>query len=191
MKEIIRLITVLTVVCALAGLSLSFVNSATQDARAYQDRLELLSALTMVLPDHDNEPDEDIIDVSGTTYYLARTEGLITGVAFITASEKGYSGLIRVIVGVTPEGEVITIGILEQKETPGLGTKIADNWFKGQYRGKTLDNAAWAVKKDTGDFDQISGATISSRAVTEAVKEGLEAFAAHRQEILGGSDGVQ
>jgi len=191
MKEIVKLISVLTVVCVLAGLSLSYVSQATQEARDYQDRLELLSSLNMVLPEHDNEPDKDAVEVTGSTYYVAKKDGEVSGVAFITSSDKGYSGLIRVIVGVQPDGEIISIGILEQKETPGLGSKITEDWFIDQYKGKSLENARWAVKKDNGDFEQISGATISPRAVTDAVQKGLQAYQENKQEILGGSDVIQ
>jgi len=191
MKEIVKLISVLTVVCVLAGLSLSYVSQATQEARDYQDRLELLSSLNMVLPEHDNEPDKDAVEVTGGTYYVAKKDGEVNGVAFITSSDKGYSGLIRVIVGVQPDGEIISIGILEQKETPGLGSKITEDWFIDQYKGKSLENARWAVKKDNGDFEQISGATISPRAVTDAVQKGLQAYQENKQEILGGSDVIQ
>ena len=191
MKEVLKLLIVLTCVCMIAALCLSFVNDATKEARAYQDRLELLNALNMVLPGHDNEPDKDMLDLMGYTYYLSKSGGNTNGVAFITESDKGYSGLIKVIVGVEPDGKIVAIGILEQKETPGLGSKIAQDWFKDQYAQKTLDNAKWAVKKDGGDFDQISGATISPRAVTAAVKQGLEKFATDRASILGGNDVVQ
>ena len=191
MKEIIRLTVVLTCVCMVAGLALSFVNAATKDARAYQDRLELLNALNMVLPEHDNEPDKDIVDIDGTNYFLSKKADTINGVAFKTSTEKGYSGLIEIIVGVQTDGKIIAIGILSQKETPGLGSKIAQDWFKDQYKGKTLDGANWAVKKDGGDFDQISGATISPRAVTGAVKDGLSVYAQNKTQIFGGSDVVQ
>ncbi|HOD71346.1 MAG: Electron transport complex protein RnfG [Deltaproteobacteria bacterium ADurb.BinA179] len=191
MKEVIRLTVVLTVVCVLAGLSLSYVSDATEEARAYQDRLELLSSLNMVLPEHDNEPDSDAVIIDDVTYYISKKDGKINGIAFATSSDKGYSGAIRVMMGITPEGEIITIKILEQKETPGLGTKITEDWFIDQYKGKSLNNARWAVKKDGGDFEQISGATISPRAVTVAVRTGLEAYEKNKQEILGGGDVVQ
>lgn len=191
MKEIIRLTVVLTSVCIVAGFALSYVNAATKDARAYQDRLELLNALNMVLPDHDNEADKDTVEVSGVTYFISKKDGAINGVAFKSSSEKGYSGLIETIIGVLPDGKIKAIGILSQKETPGLGAKIDQQWFKDQYAGKTLDGAKWAVKKDGGDFDQISGATISPRAVTAAVKDGLTMYAQNKAEILGGSDVVQ
>lgn len=193
MKEVLKLLIVLTGVCMIAALCLSFVNDATKEARAYQDRLELLNALNMVLPAHDNEPDKDMLDLKGYTYYLSKSGGSINGVAFITESDKGYSGLIKIVVGVDPDGKIVAIGILEQKETPGLGSKIAEDEFKDQYKNKTLDNARWAVKKDDekGSFEQISGATISPRAVTAAVKQGLEKFAMDKASILGGGDVVQ
>ncbi|MEA2102663.1 MAG: RnfABCDGE type electron transport complex subunit G [Thermodesulfobacteriota bacterium] len=191
MKEIIRLLVALTAVCMIAGLSLSYVNKITKEPRAYQDRLELVNALNMVLPDHDNEADKDFICVGKTKYYFSKAQGKINGVAFVCSTDKGYSGLIRVIAGVRPTGEIVGIGILEHKETPGLGSKIATRAFRDQYKGKSLDNAEWKVKKDGGGFDQISGATISPRAVTLAVKEGLMEFRANRSGIFGGHDVVQ
>ncbi|MFY9398232.1 MAG: RnfABCDGE type electron transport complex subunit G [Desulfomonilia bacterium] len=191
MKEVIRLTAVLTIVSVLAGLSLSYVSEATEEARAYQDRLELLNSLNMVLPEHDNEPDADALIIDGTTYYVSKKDGEINGIAFATASDKGYSGKIRVMMGIKPDGEIITIGILEQKETPGLGSKITEGWFLDQYKGKSLENAKWAVKKDGGDFEQISGATISPRAVTSAVEQGLKKYQENKQEIFGGGDVVQ
>jgi len=77
MKEVIRLTVVLTVVCVLAGLSLSYVSDATEEARAYQDRLELLSSLNMVLPEHDNEPDSDAVIIDDVTYYISKKDGKI------------------------------------------------------------------------------------------------------------------
>jgi Na+-translocating ferredoxin:NAD+ oxidoreductase subunit G len=186
MKEIIRLMVVLTTVSALAGFSLAYVNEKTRAPRAYQDRLKLLSSLNTVLPPHDNQPDKDAVTMGGTTYYVSKEKGTVNGIAFETSSDKGYAGLIRIMVGIRPSGEVTSIEILEQKETPGLGSKIIEDRFRDQYKGKSLANAKWKVKKDGGDFDQISGATISPRAVTNAVRSGLESFEENRGQIVGG-----
>jgi electron transport complex protein RnfG len=96
----------------------------------------------------------------------------------------GYSGNIEIMVGVDPAGAVTGIEILSHAETPGLGAKITQPAFKKQFVGKNLENADWRVKKDGGQFDQITGATISPRAVVGAVHRGLEFFAGHRDEIL-------
>jgi Na+-translocating ferredoxin:NAD+ oxidoreductase subunit G len=189
MKEIIRLMVVLTTVSALAGFSLAYVNEKTREPRAYQDRLKLLSSLNTVLPAHDNQPDKDAIEINGIRYYVSKAKGVVNGIAFETSSDKGYSGLIRVMVGITPSGEITSIEIMEQKETPGLGAKITEDGFRDQYKGKSLENARWKVKKDGGDFDQISGATISPRAVTNGIRSGLEAYGQYRQQIVGGAPG--
>jgi Na+-translocating ferredoxin:NAD+ oxidoreductase subunit G len=186
MKEVIRLIVVLTVVCAQAGFSLAYLNEKTEDARANQDRLKLLNSLNMVLPENDNQPDKKAVKVNGTIYYISKLKGVVNGVAFETSSDKGYSGSIGIMVGIKPTGEVISIAVLDQKETPGLGSKITEDRFLNQYKGKSLQNARWKVKKDGGDFEAISGATISPRAVTGAVKDGLDAYEKHKIQILGG-----
>jgi Na+-translocating ferredoxin:NAD+ oxidoreductase subunit G len=92
-------------------------------------------------------------------------------------------------VGITPEGTVHGVEILTHAETPGLGDKIEARWWKEQFAGKNLANADWRVKKDGGQFDQITGATISPRAIVTAVRGGLEFFEKNRQQIL--AEGVR
>jgi electron transport complex protein RnfG len=76
------------------------------------------------------------------------------------------------------------IEILSHLETPGLGAKIREAKFKDRFENRNLSNTAWAVKKDGGDIDGITGATISSRAVIKRVKEGLEFYRDHRTSIV-------
>jgi len=191
MKKVFKLLLTLTVVCALAGLILAYVNNATKAARKYQDRLELLNALKQVLPEHANEPDKDIEDISGTRYYISKKDGKINGIAFGTSSNKGYGGKIKLLVGVSTGGKIFGVVILEMHETPGLGAKIGLESFRDQFKGRDIKNTNWKVKKDGGDIDQITGATISPRAVTEAIKTGLTKFAKDRAIILGGGHVVQ
>jgi electron transport complex protein RnfG len=201
MKDISRLAIVLTIIAAGAGLILSLVEGVTREPIAEQRRQQTLKALKAVLPPIDNSPDADTVSlVTGKdkkgrdlsrTFYRGRQQSELAGVAFKVVAPDGYSGNIEIMVGITPEGTVTGIEILTHAETPGLGSKIVEPWFKALFPGKNLDNADWRVKKDGGVFDQITGATISPRAVVGAVRQGLEFYRQHRQEIAqtGGSEG--
>lgn len=194
MKETLRLAIALTLIAAVAGLILSLVESVTREPIAEQRRLETLRALRTVLPAFDNSPDADTVSLTvGTNkkgqpverlFYRGRQGDLLTGIAYQVVAPDGYSGNIAIMVGSDPDGQVTGLEILTHAETPGLGDKIAFEPFKSQFPGKSLDNADWRVKKDGGDFDQITGATISPRAVVKAVAAGLAYFRDHRDEIL-------
>lgn len=194
MKDILRLAAVLTLITAGAGLILALVESATREPIAEQRRLETLRALQAVLPPIDNSPDADTVElVTGKdkkgrevrrTFYRGRKDDQLAGIAFRVVAPDGYSGNISIMVGVDASGTVTGIEILNHTETPGLGDKITEARFKDQFRQKNLDNIDWRVKKDGGEFDQITGATISPRAVVKAVKGGLEFYRQHRQEIV-------
>ncbi len=114
--------------------------------------------------------------------------GRVTAVA-LTASEQGYGGEIRVIVGMDRQGEILAARVLEHQETPGLGDQIEaerSDWIDA-FEGRSLANTppdGWAVKKDGGEFDQFTGATITPRAVVEAIHSALLAFQAHRAQLL-------
>lgn len=199
MNGTMRLALVLTLITAGAGLILSMVESATREPIAEQRRLETLRALQAVLPPVDNSPDQDAVQlVTGQdkrgrevkrTFYRGRLSAELSGVAFQVIAPDGYSGNIAVMVGVDPEGTVAGIEILSHNETPGLGDKITLPVFKDIFAGKNLQNADWRVKKDGGEFDQITGATISPRAVVGAVHKGLEFYHEHRNEILADPQG--
>lgn len=201
MKDIVRLLLALTLIAAGAGLILSQVESVTREPIKEQRRLQMLKALRAVLPAFDNSPDTDTVvlqdgvDKKGNpamkTFYRGRSADVLTGVAFKVVAPDGYSGNIEVMVGLTPNEQINAIEILSHAETPGLGSKIVESWFKDQFKQKTLDNADWRVKKDGGEFDQITGATISPRAIVGAVRKGLEFFRGHKDDILAAQGGAQ
>lgn len=155
--------------------------------RAIED---LQASLTQVIPAaiHDNNPVADSISVGGTTIYRALKDGAVTGVAFESVGQ-GYAGEIRVIMGVDAEGRILGVRVVKHAETPGLGDKIEEkrsDWilrFAGLSLGDPPEDK-WKVRKDGGPFDQFSGATITPRAVVNAVRDGLKFFAANRDRIL-------
>ena len=153
MNDLRRLLTVLTLVAAGAGLVLSLVEMATRAPIAEQRRQEMLRALNAVLPPNDNAVDTDTVTlVTGQdkrgrdrerTFYRGRLGQELSGIAFQVVAPDGYSGDIVIMVGVDPEGTVTGIEIVRHAETPGLGDKIVLPWFKDLFKGKNLGNADW------------------------------------------------
>lgn len=167
----------------------------TREAIEHSMAEDLKQSLRQVVPDalYDTDLLRDtvsIVDENGETrlLYRARKEGRVSAVAY-ELSGKGYSGTIRVLMGVDREGQVLGVRVLSHSETPGLGDKIEirkSGWILG-FDGASLNNPppdAWKVKKDGGRFDQFSGATITPRAVVDIVKKGLAFFSARRVALL-------
>jgi Na+-translocating ferredoxin:NAD+ oxidoreductase subunit G len=187
MKEILKLIGVLTIISAGAGVLLALTNSVTMKPIAEARRQETLQALSRVLPPFDNQPDADTKSFTEDgvtwTFYVARKAKRFAGTAFTATSRKGYGGPITLMAGLSGDGTLRTVQILSQQETPGLGTKITVPPFSKQFDERSIDGAKWAVKKDGGDFDAITGATISSRAVLEAIRGGLDVYRKHKDDL--------
>ena len=196
MREIGRLVLVLTAICFVAALALSQVYELTKEPIAYQKRLEVLKAIRAVLPDIDNEPDKDAVHLSmglqtheepgEVTFFRGRSNNELTGVAFVVQSREGYGGTIEIMLGVDLEGRILGVEILSHLETPGLGSKITKESFRQQFAGRSLRDTKWAVTKDGGDIAQITGATISPRAVVKAVHEGLRIYKQNQEKIAEG-----
>jgi electron transport complex protein RnfG len=189
MKDVLRMVLVLGVVCVVAALGLARVYELTKAPIAEAKRQEVLRAIRAVLPPFSNEPDRDRIQEDGRTYYPGRAEGRLTGVAIPVSSAEGYGGTIEALVGVDPDGVVTGVAILAHAETPGLGAKAANPGYLAQFKGKSLSGARWAVKKDGGDFDQITGATITPRALVSAIRKGLEGFEQDRGRLIAAVPG--
>ena len=107
--------------------------------------------------------------------YFAKKDGNVSAYAYETTAPDGYSGDIRLLVGLDPKGEMLGVRVIEHHETPGLGDKIErriSNWILG-FTNQSINEhnlSEWAVKKDGGKFDQFSGATITPRAVVNQTK---------------------
>lgn len=165
------------------------------------------AALQQVFPAFDNQPADEAVTLGDVKFYVARKDGVITGFAGETVSNKGYGGEITVLAGLKLDGTVGTVLVTKQTETPGLGTvvcgrtreKTLSGLIKGvketglppnrildQFNGMkaTAGEAPWTVKKDGGTLDAITGATITSRAVGDAVFVIAEAFAQNSADLL-------
>ena len=191
MKELFKLTIVLTIICSLAATALALVYTITKEPIAFQQRLKKLKAIKAVQPDYDNEPDQDFVDLkidessdALTRFYKTKKGETPTGVVFMV-SAVGYGGTIDLMVGLNPEGTITGVQVLRHTETPGLGAKITEDKFLHQFTAKNVQNTNWTLKKEGGDIDQVSGATISPQAVVKALSEGLVFFSENKDKILG------
>lgn len=165
-----------------AGLSLGYVNDLTVGPKAKAKLEKKINALKMVLPVFDNSPVADMQMVKSESakdsveIYPAFSDNVFVGAAVIGSTEKGFSGLIKIMVGFDENGDILNIEVLEQKETPGLGTKIKNDSFIEQFRGKHPETYSLKVKKDGGDIDALTGATITTRAFGEAAQMAYDEY---------------
>ncbi|BFM51361.1 electron transport complex subunit RsxG [Marinomonas sp. THO17] len=126
---------------------------------------------------------------TGTKIHIARKDGEVTGIIFETTATRGYNGNLDMLVAINRDGVVTGSRVISHKETPGLGDKVdlkKSPWILS-FANKSLTNpelSGWAVKKDGGDFDQFTGATITPRAVVRAVKNTLIYFDQNKDALL-------
>jgi len=163
-------------------------------SRADERAAREIDALLGDLP-HDNRPLRDRLsfpaDAGQVAVYPARTAGRLTGAVVRVSAPDGYGGPVELVVAFDAAGTIRAIRIESHRETPGIGAQVADpdsRWLGG-FLGHTpaLDTpGAWALRRDGGQFDQLTGATVTSRAVTAALLEAARVFEAHRAEIEAG-----
>ena len=175
-KEIMQLAVTLGFVAGLCGVALAAVYSVTQPRIEYLKDEALKASLREVVPAASEFIEKNAS--TGESYFVGVSHGRHVGYAFTVYSE-GYSSTIEILVGVDLEGTVTGVKVLYQLETPGLGARIEEvrvgerrPWFTRQFagkRGKDLN-----LMKSGGGIDAITGATISSAAVSDGVREGVE-----------------
>ena len=196
MREILRMIVVLAAITGTSGLLLAGVNQGTKDQRKKQ-LLQYVKgpALEEVLTGSENQPLDDVKElevqipeegpgaVSVVDIFPAYKNGELWAVAF-EMTGKGYGGAIGVIVGIDVAAEkLLGIGITTHKETPGLGARIREKGLRTAFEGFAVSGEA-KVKADGGEVDAVSGATISSRGVCEAVTQAFDFYRENKEEIL-------
>lgn len=186
---------------AVAGSALlGLTEGGTREQIAANEQAFLINSLNEVLPatEYDNDlladttqiTDADALGTeSPVTVYRARKEGRAVAALFTVTAPDGYSGDIRLLVGIRFDGSLSGVRAVNHRETPGLGDAIEvsrSDWILG-LAGRSLSDpqeARWKVKKDGGEFDQFTGATITPRAVVQAVKKALLYFRTHRDALF-------
>jgi electron transport complex protein RnfG len=165
MNDMIKLGLTLMIVTLIAGAGLALTNHYTAPQIKIQKESAINEALNKVI---DADSFEEVED-----YYEAYKESELVGkVSRIEA--QGYSSTIIALVGLDKDNKITGVDVIEQQETPGLGANIEKESFISQFIGKTKDSLM--IKKDGGEIDAITGATISSRAITKSIKDKIEEF---------------
>ena len=189
--------------CVGAGLTIALQHGASARIIAAREAAQAQAFLSILPPDSfDNHPLQHPLTLPERTpatqtviaAYLATLADQPSAILFHSQTQ-GYSGTIELLIGVSTTGKLIGVKALKQNETPGLGARIAtDQGWLASFLGKSTNDPAesgWALKKDNGQFDQIAGATITSRATVSAIHETLRFFDTYRAQLLSPSTGSQ
>jgi electron transport complex protein RnfG len=184
-SNFINMFLVLFIISFVSAAALAKVYQVTKDKiEAGKTENEMAAVASVLMPDYENDPVKDMFvlktpEGEEIKCYPARKSGQMTSVAIKSFSNRGYSGFLGVMVGLLPDGSIYKMNVYEQKETPGLGTKVTLPGFMSQFEGKNPTSFKLKVRKDGGDVDAVTAATISSRAFTDAVRRAWEVYTKH------------
>jgi electron transport complex protein RnfG len=187
---------------------LALTHQGTKTRIAEAERAAAQKALFEVLPEEQH--DNDLLDSAqpipreywgqlglrqGGELHVALKNGALSALIVPAIAPDGYSGDIRLLIGINADGTLSGVRVLSHSETPGLGDKMElskSDWILG-FTGKSLQNPnpdRWKVKKDGGAFDQFTGATITPRAVVNQVRKTLALVEEHRDDLLAATQGT-
>jgi len=178
-STLVNMILSLLLISAVMAAALGFVYGVTKEPIEQANKKKEIQAVREVLPAFDNDPTKDAKLIDGLTFYFGTNAGKPVGCAVKTFTDKGFSGRFDLMVGFKPDGSVNQIVVLDQKETPGLGTKMKEPKFKDPFVGlniSTLPAQQVKVKKDGGTIDAITAATITSRAFCDGVQKAYDLY---------------
>ena len=199
-RQIIITTIILLLFAAVGTTLVAYTFEKTRDQIAANERATLLRKLHRLIPadQHDNVLLEDTItardeallgSAEPVTVYRARSNGEPVALVIAAIAPDGYSGSIKLLVGINVDGTLSGVRVIAHRETPGLGDAIDEtrsDWIY-IFDGKSLqapDVSRWAVKKDGGDFDQLTGATITPRAVVKAARNALLYYRDHQEALF-------
>lgn len=184
--SLLNMVLTMFIITLAASTALGYIYRITKEPIEEAKRQKKIAAIRKVVPDFNNNPDEEKyemeVDGGVLTFYPAKNDSNLVGVAVETFTKKGFSGIIKLMVGLLPDGTLSRIEVLEHRETPGLGDKMQSSKsdFHVQFEGKNPSVYKLSVIKDGGDVDAITASTISSRAYCDAVQRAYDSY------IIGG-----
>ena len=192
-----NMVLALTVITLCAAAILASVYTITKEPIERSKMAKEQNAIKKVLPAFEKLGEAETVSLPNgdfTVYKAYDANGNFVGAAVESYSKNGFNGEVHIMVGFDTEENIVDYFVLEQKETPGLGTKMAD-WFKtdkgGQnIKGKNPSVNRLRVTKDGGEIDAITAATISSRAFLEAVQNAYAAFTNNPDALTDANSGA-
>ena len=196
----LRAVIYLTVTALIAVALLANVERLTRQRINANEAARIIKRLQAVLPaeGYDNEPYLDAIRVpphellgstAATSIYRARRSGQPVAAVLTATALDGYFGQIRMLVSIDANGRVFGVRVIAHNETPGLGDAIdiqKSDWIENLNGLMVTENSSsdWVLKRDGGNFDRITGATVTSRAVIDSVRNAVIYFNDNRDEIF-------
>jgi electron transport complex protein RnfG len=196
----LKTLLLVAVVATAAALVVTASHEFSKDRIAANERARVLASLESVLdprlrgrglvPTHLTATDPELLGSRAPIDVFVVTEdGRPAAAILAPIAPDGYNGPIHLLVGISPTGTLTGVSVLSDSETPGLGDQIErakSSWIE-QFDGKSLDNPPleqWAVRKDGGAFDALTGATVTPRAVVKALRNTLVYFSRHGDELF-------
>lgn len=179
--QVYKISGIMLAVAFVSATVLTLVHSVTEKPIAEaKNRLIAESVASVISSEFDNNPFEEktIIRRGKEKYilYPARKDGYITSIVMQSYSNKGFGGKLEVIVGFRPDGIVSGYNVFKHQETPGLGSKVNDESFKKNILGQVPQSESFKVRQDGGEIDAITGATITSRALIDAIQRAYQGY---------------
>ncbi len=176
----LNMVLTLLVITAVASLALGGIFKLTEEPIRLAKEAAERAAIKAVIPEFDSIYSFKVLPAEGKdslTYNVGYSGEEVVGTAITSYTNKGYDPTqIQVMVGFLPDGHIANTQVLQQKETPGLGTKLETPEFRDQFKGIDPATFKLEVKKDGGDVDAITAATISSRAFCDAVVRAYDSY---------------
>ncbi len=168
-----NMVLCLFIICFVCSGILGVVYAITEEPIHQAQVAKVNKAISLVVPPFDNVPSEEAFEatVNGkvSRVYPASMRDTIVGYAIESATSKGFGGSILLMVGFDVNGNIYNTSVISHSETPGLGAKMVLENFYSQFKGKNPATYRLAVRKDGGDIDAITAATITSRAYADAL----------------------
>ena len=177
-SNLFNMIMAMAVVSVCSAASIGYVYQKTKEPIEISKNLKISQAVEDMVGKFNNKPfEEKMVFMNGSMeLYPAKENGELTSVGVKTYSNNGFGGKIELIVGFSRNGDINGYKVIQQNETPGLGTKITESKFSNQFVGLNAFSDNFELRKNGGQIDALTGATISSNAVVDAVKKAITVY---------------